>query len=439
MTDPKLVADRSADLVGVTCLAAYAWLAVLARGPGEPPLAAFFGIAAWTGGASFWLFLRCRGGRASCSLGRLMIWAALFRLCGLVGGPFYEDDYFRYLWDGHRFATAGTPYGPAPEDFFADEGVPPELRSVLDGINNPDLPTIYAPTTQFAFLLAHWLKPASVAALQAILIAVDLALVRLLAALAPASAVMLYAWSPLVVKEVAFTAHPDGVGVALLFAGILLASRRRWAGGAVCLGLAAAAKVLATPVIPLVLLRAPARCWMVAGASLVAAYAPFVWIGGTDLASLAVFVREWEFNSAVYGLASRALSPTGAKVLLGLAYAGFWALCAVRFRTVDSAAVPRGDWLYGALLAVSPVVNPWYLLWLLPFAAIYPSPWAWTASLAVLLSYVTGLGLGDVGMQPYGQPLWARLAEYGAVAAALGFGLLRFARSRGDRTRCSTE
>ena len=433
MTDRKLVANRSADVVGVACLAAYAWLAVLALGPGEPPLTAFFGIMAWTGAGSFWLFLRCRGRRASFSLGRLMIWAALFRLCGLVGGPFYEDDYFRYLWDGHRFATAGTPYGPAPEDFFSDESVPPEFQSVLDGVNNPDLPTIYAPTTQFAFLLAYWLKPASVAALQLILIAVDLALVRLLATLAPAPAVMLYAWSPLVVKEVAFTAHPDGVGVGLLFAGILLASRRRWAAGAVCLGLAAAAKVLAVAVVPVVLLRAEVKYWMIAGASLVAAYLPFVWIGGTDLVSLAVFVREWEFNSAVYGLASQALSPAGAKMVLGLAYGGFWTLCAVRFTRGDSASVPRGDWLYGALLAVSPVVNPWYLLWLLPFAAIYPSLWAWTASVAVLLSYVTGLGLGDVGMEPYGQPLWARLAEFGAIAAALVFGLFRFARSRRDQ------
>ena len=57
--------------------------------------------------------------------------------------------------------------------------------------------------------------------------------------------------------------------------------------------------------------------------------------------------------------------------------------------------VPRGDWIYGLFLFAAPVINPWYALWLLPFAAIYPSLWAWTASWALFLSYITGLNLGD--------------------------------------------
>ena len=82
------------------------------------------------------------------------------------------------------------------------------MQSVLHGINYPELPTIYAPVTQAIFLLGYWLQPGSVAVLQAILIGLDLAAVALLLRLAPARNVLLYAWCPLVIKEIAFTAHP---------------------------------------------------------------------------------------------------------------------------------------------------------------------------------------------------------------------------------------
>ena len=104
------------------------------------------------------------------SVGRLIFWAVVFRLCGLIGGPFYEDDFYRYLWDDYLFATAGTPYGVAPEDLFIDQTVPLALQAALNEINHPELPTIYGPTTEFVFLLGYWLQPGGIATLQSLLI-----------------------------------------------------------------------------------------------------------------------------------------------------------------------------------------------------------------------------------------------------------------------------
>lgn len=56
---------------------------------------------------------------------------------------------------------------------------------------------------------------------------------------------------------------------------------------------------------------------------------------------------------------------------------------------------------------------------------MFPSLWAWTASVAVLLGYVTGLNMQDYQMHPYAQPLWARWLEFGLIAAALGCDLVR--------------
>ena len=189
--------------------------------------------------------------------------------------------------------------------------------------------------------------------------------------------------------------------------------------------MAAGAKMFALVLVPLVLARAQARHWILFGATLAALYAPFVIRGGTELASLLVFAREWEFNSAVFGLLATVLRPFDAKLVLGLMYAAFWAIYAVKFVRSGPHPVPRGDWLYGALLVVSPVINPWYLLWLLPFAAIFPSAWAWTASASVLLSYVTGINLDDYGLQPYQQPTWARFMEFGLILLALVYDLIR--------------
>ncbi len=407
---------------------------MLARQTGEPDLRAFFLLVAWTGLPVFGLFLHFRKTGEPFPVGRLLFWALAFRLCGLIGGPFYEDDFYRYLWDGYRFATAGTPYGAAPEEFFIDPAVPAVLQGVLDGVNYPELPTIYAPVTQFVFLVAYWIKPASVAVLQAILIAVDVAVVALLLRLAPARNVLLYAWCPLVVKEIAFSAHPDGVGVCLLLAAVVLARRQRWWIAAALLGLAVTAKTFALVLAPLILLRARLRHWILFVATVAAVYLPFVVMGGTDLLSLGVFARDWEFNSAVFGLLKAVVPPFEARILLGVFFVAFWCWYRLRHARGTGEGIPRGDWLFGVLLLLSPVINPWYLLWLLPFAVVFPSVWAWTASAAVLLSYVTGLNLPDYTLQPYEQPVWVRGLEFGLIGLALAvdFGARRWKDLRKD-------
>ncbi len=460
---------RCVDVVGLWCALGYGALAFLSRRQGEPDLSVFFFLVLWTSLPVFSLYLSFSRRGEPFPVGRLIVWAVAFRLCGLIGGPFFEDDFYRYLWDGYRFATTGTPYGAVPEAFFVDPGVPAVFHGILDGINHPELPTIYAPVTQAVFLLGYWVHPGSVAALQVIVIVVDLVTIALLLRLAPAGNVMLYAWCPLVVKEIAFTAHPDGVGVCLLLAAMVLARGRRWRSAAVCLGMAVGAKIFALVLVPLVLVGASVRHWALFVATPTALYAPFVLHGGTDFESLHVFARTWEFNSAAFGLLTTVLQPFEAKLVLGVLFGAFWAGYAFRYsrrRTHDvprdegrvrrgptgdsrsgthgvpwgegrvrrgptgdsrsgTHGVPRGDWLYGAFLAASPVINPWYLLWLLPFAAIVPSVWAWTASVAILLGYVTGLTLNDYDLQLYQHPSWIRPLEFGLILLALAYDLFR--------------
>ena len=353
---------RRVDAVGLWCALGYAALAVLARQPGEPDLPAFFLIVAWTGLPVFGLYLYLQRRGESFPPGRLILWAVVFRLCGLAGGPFYEDDFYRYLWDAYRFATTGTPYGAAPEEFFVDAGVPALFQRVLDGINYPELPTIYGPTTQLVFLLGYWVQPASVTVLQAILIAVDLVTVALLLRLTTPANVLLYAWCPLVVKEIAFTAQPGRRrGPACCWVQSCWRVVVVGGGAAVCLGLAAGAKTFGLLLAPLVLAGARVRYWILFAATLAALYAPFAVRGGTDLASLQVFAREWEFNSALFGLLASVAPRFESRLALGLLFVLFWGYYNFVHTRSGAQGIPRGDWVYGVLLAASPVINPWYL------------------------------------------------------------------------------
>ena len=63
--------------------------------------------------------------------GRLIARAVVFRLCSLAGGPFYEDDLFRYRRDAYRFAQDGRPYRVATEAFFSDPSVPAAFQRTL--------------------------------------------------------------------------------------------------------------------------------------------------------------------------------------------------------------------------------------------------------------------------------------------------------------------
>ncbi|MDE0037706.1 MAG: hypothetical protein OXU77_09120 [Gammaproteobacteria bacterium] len=414
------------DTGGFVCVLGYLALAYYSWGSlGEPSLAPFFALIGWVALPWLAVFALLAKHPDGVPVGRLIIWAVAFRVCGLFGVPLFEDDYFRYLWDGYRFAETGTPYGWAPAASFADDTVPAAFHRVLDQVNYPDVPTIYGPTTQFVFLLGYLVAPASLWPVQVVLIGVDILLIRLLATVAAPRFVLLYAWCPLVIKEIAFTAHPDGFGAFLLVTAILMRHREHTRAAAVCLALAVGAKVFALLLVPFVLARADPRAWFAFAASVALLYLPFVIQGGTDLTALALVAASWEFNSALFGLLSQWLPAAETKWLLGCVLVVIGGTYWLHYSRHSAGQIPRGDWIFGCFLLAAPVINPWYALWLLPFAVVYPSLWAWTASLALLLSYVTGLNLGVFDLEPFAHPVWLRPVEFGLILAAAGVDVWR--------------
>lgn len=360
------------------------------------------------------------------SITNILLWATLLRLCGLLGVPLFEDDYFRYLWDGYRFAMDGTPYGTTPFEFFDDPSVLQSFQLILNGINYPDLPTIYGPTTEVAFLIAYWLSPGKLVGLQLILIFMDVVLIWLMRTECSSRFLFLYAFCPLVIKEIAFTAHAETIGILCLVGAVICRKRNAEVPLGVLLGLAIGARVFAWILVPFLLVRTGWKVWISLVATLGLLYIPFVLQGATEFETLWAFARHWEFNSFLYGMLSQFAGSDLSRLVLGVLFGCGTTLYFVKYYQKPTFEMPRGDLLLGGLLLISPVINPWYVVWLLPFAMVYPSFWVWTSTYAVFLSYVTALNLGLIDQDPFSQPLWSRMLQFAIVLAAICVDLLRW-------------
>ena len=198
-----------------------------------------------------------------------------------------------------------------------------------------------------------------------------------------------------------------------------------------CLAFAVVAKVFAVFLAPFILWNRQIGPKVVFLVVLGLSYLPFVAQGHTEFTALAIFAREWEFNAAVFGLAKTWVDPPLVRLILATIFLLF--LVSYWFHHVrqGKTCVPRGDWIFGVLLILSPVINPWYLLWILPFSVLYPTLWAWVATYSVLLSYVTWINLGNIEFNPFEHPVWVKPVEFGLVLLALLASWLRGFGSRG--------
>ena len=358
----------------------------------------------------------------------LFLWAIVFRVIGLCFSPIYEDDHFRFLWDGFIFSEVGSPYGIAPSEFFGRElSHEPEVellwQSILGQINYPDIPTIYGPITELCFLICYWILPGDVFALQALMVLFDVGILLLLMRLTPLYGWILYAWSPLIIKEFAFTAHPDVIAVFFMLGSFYCLKNHATKLSLTLISIACCTKVFALLMVPFILIHCSWRQWWIVPSIILAIYSPFLLAEGSGYQGMLAFAQDWEFNGSIHRLFTFALDNHTAKILglgLFLCFAStYWGSTVIRCLQLKSYKVPRGDWIFGVFFLFSPVVNAWYCVWFIVFSAIYPSRWAWATSFCVLLSYVTGVTTENLGLALYQQPWWIVTMEYGIILLAL--------------------
>ncbi len=316
-------------------------------------------------------------------LALILAFAVLFRLIALFGPPSLSDDVLRYVWDGRVQAAGISPYrySPAAAELA-------ELRDVeiWPRINRPGAITVYPPGAQLFFAAAYRLVPDSVTWTKLAVTLFDLATIPLLLALLrrrglPAERVLIYAWSPLVVFEIAHSGHLEAVFFPFLLAAVLLAGRRPALAGA-ALGVATLVKLLPVLFLAAFVPLGPRRLGLLlAGfaATLLLGVLPYLEAGPAVFTYLPTYLRE-EFNGGFHRLLAVAAwrrwgLPGWEAVRLAFALIPLAVAAGVAFRPTRPFDPARAVYLLlGAYLATALSVHPWYVAALVPFLALFVRP-----------------------------------------------------------------
>jgi hypothetical protein len=358
---------------------------------------------------------------------RAMLLAAVgFRLIAATALPTLSDDVYRYVWDGRLQVAGHHPYKFAPSDPMRAE-----LRdaAIYPKVNHPEIPTIYPPLAEILFAVCALAK-LGVAGFKIAMAALDVgviwALLRLLRALnVPRDRVVLYAWNPLAVIEIAGSGHVEPLGILFLVLAIawLVEGKATRAGAA--LGAAIQAKLL-----PLILVPGFARrmkVWALAAMLAVVAVTtvPYAARGPWYGTGVVAYAERWEHGSVVFagvrrffewadaaphvkGVIAWAQARCGSTAtwVWDAAYRLAWPEALARMTVTLLALIfamaqsfrSRLDPAHEARLALggaillAPTLHPWYVLWVLPLAAAQAAGGWLLFGALVPLQYVAGAG-----------------------------------------------
>ncbi|HKN48513.1 MAG TPA: hypothetical protein VJ144_11135 [Candidatus Polarisedimenticolia bacterium] len=384
------------------------------------------------------LCTRAAGLQSRASLGVVLAFACLFRATLILAPPALSDDIYRYRFDGRVVLSGGNPYLDPPG--AAGVALP---RDALDSrVAHQDVRTIYPPLAELVFAAGAAIAP-GLLGLKALLVLCDLLGILLLRWILkrrglPEVRVLVYAWNPLAIIEVAWSGHLEPAGVLLVLCAAAAIIQRRDLGSTLALTLAALVKIFPLALFAPFLRSTRARALLLPPIVAAAFYWPYRDAGPRLFEGAWTYARRWSANDSLFGivqaaivwidptpLLKEAIAWTRARIpgsgpldrLYGFLYPpdlarAFCALAAVAaaFFILRRERDPlRGAFLLtGALLLLSPTLHPWYLLWILPWLALFPSrAWILLTGL-VALAY---LNLGAAGRAAEPHP-WVHLPEY---------------------------
>lgn len=403
--------------------------------------------------------------------------AAFFRLLFLPQTPWLSNDIYRYLWDGQLSQHGVNPYAFPPEAEalrqFRDATIYPRM-------DHKSVHSVYPPFLQTLFWLGHqtsrFFALPPIVGLKCLFVFIDLALVAALfywLALLKCNPrwAVLYAWHPLSVVEIAGSGHTDGVGALLLVLALIFLQKKKFLGVAIFLALGFLVKFIPALFLPFLFIAAW-REWGLPNAGraaalfvliIMASYAPFLSAGENLWSGLLVYSDKWRFNDGFFALvftAVHALLP--AALIKALMVPAHWEITAVvmttrridlallvtkmiggaififiywrtwwqTFRTPTLATldgVGISTTILAAFFLLSPTLQPWYLLWILPLLVLGFADasrreinylliiFLFMVSATVFLSYWILESYVQGGR--WQEPVWVRWVEYGIPAA----------------------
>jgi len=341
-------------------------------------------------------------------VGFVLLVSVALRVAFVFETPVLSNDINRYVWDGRVQRHGINPYHFPPQA--------PELRHLRDpifeDINNKDIPTIYPPLMQALFATTTAFSE-SLVWMKGTFTLVDLALIGILIGLLRVKKtsplkVIIYAWNPLVLVEVAGNGHNDVFALALLLAAQGAILFKRGTLSIVFLGLSGLAKLMGFVLAPLFARSVRAAAWLALPATCLIVSWPYFDVDSGAFRGLFEFGTRWRANDSLFHLLVELTQDLdAAKAIAAGLFAGL-----MGFLILRNTPPLRACYIaIGALLLLSSTVHPWYVLWIVPYLCFYPNP-AWLLLTGtVVLSYHAAF-LTPVG-EPWMEQLQIKLLEYG--------------------------
>ncbi len=314
----------------------------------------------------------------------------------MVAAPLYSADVFSYL----DYARLGVLHGVDP---YLHPALAAPHDAVMPYVRWRHVTTPYGPLFTIATYPLAWLGlPAAFWTLKLVAGAASLGCVALVARIARqlrrpvVPAILLVGLNPVALAYGVGGGHNDALAVALMLIGVTFALDRREASAGAGFVLAAALKAPLGLALPFLLLARRSRRGLLGAA---------VAFGGVAIVATAAFgtsdlrivdelagqqriVAALSVPNAVGALLGFGGVTAGVRIAAALALCG--GMAALLWRTWRG-----GDWLAATgwatllLLVTSAWLLPWYLVWLLPIAAVAGDERLRTASLAFTAFLVT--------------------------------------------------
>jgi hypothetical protein len=359
--------------------------------------------------------------------GIIIFLAIIFRLGLIAPDPVVlSKDMYRYIWDGRVQQNGINPYLYPPG---ADELENMRDDKIFPNINRKDYPTLYPAGAQLFFRIFYILVGDSVTGYKSIMVFFDILTLLVLAALLHTwglnlSRIIVYAWNPLVIFEIAYSGHLEGLAVFLMLAAFYLYAIHKKIPAIIMLALSAAVKLYPALLLAALLNRKDRIKGIITfSATIMLLYLPFVGAGGKVSGFLPVYLKNpsESFNLGLkylvmYLIPGLDYYRLSLLYIIALAIAGLVVFLKVK---EDIEVLRYAYILTGLLLILMPAsLHPWYVILIIPFLVIYPSP-AWLMfTCTVALSYLKYTSPQGI------MPTWVLLAEYLPLFAFLTVGFI---------------
>ena len=351
----------------------------------------------------------------------ILVFAVIFRITMWFSTPSLSDDIYRYLWDGHVQLSGINPYIFPPN---SNELL--EIRNdIFPLVNHRDIPTIYPPLAQLFFALCA-LAGKSVGIFKAFLLFVEgllcLLLVRLLIdrKMDPRR-IILYAWHPLTIIEIAGNGHIDVLGIFLMMAFLFSLGKNQFLFSSLSLAFGFLSKIVPILLLPLAvvqIIRKTGNNYKVASfltiffLAVTIISAPYINAGFKMFSGLFIYAKIWHFNDLFHGILSTTLESlqihngkhARSVCILFLLTTLLYSI----YKQSDPLRIAFST--ICAFIVFSPTLHPWYLLWITPFFCLFPNISWITFSCLVFLGYnvLTNYKTNGVWNEEY----WVLLCEY---------------------------